>query len=378
MDFNFSDEQSMLRDMVRGFLADNYSIDARRAAVASETGWRAQIWREFAELGLLGAPFGEELGGFGGGAVETMIVMEEFGRALVIEPYLATVVIAGGFLRHSGHPQAADWIRRIIGGEAVFAFAHAEPQGRHNLADLRTRARREGADWVLNGHKAVVTGAPWATHLIVPARTGGSQREPEGVSVFVVERGTPGITTKDYATIDGLRASEVYLEGVRVSGEALVGSEGAALPLIERVVDEALAAIGAEACGVMRRMHEDTVEYTRQRKQFGQPIADFQVVQHRMVDMFIQLEQAEAMTQMATLALGMDTAERSRAASAAKVQVGRACRFVAQNAVQLHGGIGVTDELALGQYFKRATIIESAFGSVDHHLARYERLAYDG
>ncbi len=376
MDFSFTEEQSMLRDTVASYLADHYAFDQRRAALASEPGWRPDVWKAFAEeLGILGAPFAEDLGGLGGGPVESMIVMEEMGRALVVEPYLGTVVIGGGFLKHSGHPDAAALIGKIIAGEAIFAFAHAEPQARYSLADIKTTARKDSGSYVLNGHKAVVVGAPYATHLIVTARTDGGQRDAVGISVFIVPRGAAGVTTRDYPTVDGFRASEVHLENVRVGEEALVGPENHALPLIEKVVDEAIVATCAEACGVLRKLQEGTVEYTRQRKQFGQPISAFQVLQHRMVDMFIQLEQSVSMTYMATIKV-TDEAERAKAASAAKVQIGKACRFVGQNAIQLHGGMGMTDEMAIGHYFKRATMIESAFGSVDHHLARYEFLSF--
>ena len=376
MDFSFTEEQSMLRDTVASYLADHYSFDQRRAALAKEPGWSPAIWKAFAEeLGILGAPFSEELGGLGGGPVENMIVMEEMGKALVVEPYLGTVVIAGGFLKHSGHAGAEALIGQIIAGEAIFAFAYAEPQGRYNLADLKTTAKQDdGGGYVLNGHKAVVIGAPYATHLIVTARTSGGQRDATGVSVFIVAKDAAGVTTRDYPTVDGFRASEVYLENVRVGAEALIGPQDNALPLIEKVMDEALAATCAEACGVLSKLHEGTLEYTKQRKQFGQPISSFQVLQHRMVDMFIQVEQSISMTYMATIKLGVD-AERSKSASAAKVQIGKACKFVGQNAIQLHGGMGMTDEMAIGHYFKRATMIESAFGSTDHHLARYEFLS---
>jgi alkylation response protein AidB-like acyl-CoA dehydrogenase len=220
----------------------------------------------------------------------------------------------------------------------------------------------------------VVIGAPYATHLIVTARTDGGQRDQQGVSVFIVPKAAAGVTTRDYPTVDGFRASEVTLENVKVDAAALVGPEGQAMPLIETVLDEALAATCAEACGVLRKLHEGTLEYTKQRKQFGQPISQFQVLQHRMVDMFIQVEQAVSMTYMATIKLS-DAKERSKAAAAAKVQIGKACRFVGQNAIQLHGGMGMTDEMAIGHYFKRATMIETAFGSTDHHLARYEFLS---
>jgi len=375
MDFSFTEEQSMLRDTVASYLADHYSFDQRRAILAREPGWSPQVWKDFAEeLGILGAPFSEELGGLGGGPVENMIVMQELGRALVVEPYLGTVVIGGGFLKHSGHPGAEALIGQIIAGEAIFAFAWAEPQARYNLADLKTTAAKDGSGWVLNGAKAVVIGAPYATHLIVTARTGGGQRDAEGVSVFIVETGASGVSTRDYPTVDGFRASEVAFENVKLGAEALVGPEGHAMPLIEKVVDEAVAATCAEACGVLARLHEGTLEYTRQRKQFGQPISAFQVLQHRMVDMFIQVEQSISMTYMATIKLA-DDRERSKACAAAKVQIGKACRFVGQNAIQLHGGMGMTDEMAIGHYYKRATMIESAFGSTDHFLARYEFLS---
>jgi pimeloyl-CoA dehydrogenase small subunit len=375
MDFSFTEEQSMLRDTVASWLSDNYSIDQRRANLAKEPGWSPVAWKAFAEeLGILGAPFSEELGGLGGGPIENMIVMEEFGKALVVEPYLGTVVIGGGFLKHSGHPQAADLIGKIIAGEAIFAFAWAEPQGRYNMADLKTTATKQGAGYVLNGHKAVVIGAPYATHLIVTARTGGGQRDEQGVSVFLVPKDAAGVSTRDYPTVDGFRASEVTLENVQVGADALIGPEGQAMPLVHKVMDEAVAATCAEACGVLRKLHEGTLEYTKQRKQFGQPISAFQVLQHRMVDMFIQVEQAVSMTYMATIKLD-DDKERSKAAAAAKVQIGKACKFVGQNAIQLHGGMGMTDEMAIGHYFKRATMIEGAFGSTDHYLARYELLS---
>jgi pimeloyl-CoA dehydrogenase small subunit len=375
MDFSFTEEQSMLRDTVASYLADHYSFDQRRAMLAKEPGWSPAIWKAFAEeLGILGAPFSEELGGLGGGAVENMIVMEELGKALVVEPYLGTVVIGGGFLKHSGSAHAAELIGKIIAGEAIFAFAYAEPQGRYNLADLKTTAKKDGGSYVLNGHKAVVLGAPYATHLIVTARTGGGQRDAQGVSVFIVPKDAAGVTTRDYPTVDGGHASEVTLENVKLDADALLGPEGQGLPLIEKVVDEAIAATCAEACGVLRKLHEGTLEYTKQRKQFGQPISAFQVLQHRMVDMFIQVEQSISMTYMATIKLS-DEGERAKAAAAAKVQIGKACKFVGQNAIQLHGGMGMTDEMAIGHYFKRATMIESAFGSTDHHLARYEFLS---
>ena len=260
MDFSFTEEQSMLRDTVASYLADHYDFDARRAAAASPEGWRPKVWKAFAnDLGLLGASFSEDQGGLGGGATEVMVVMEEFGKALVVEPYLGTVVIGGGFLKHAAPAGADELIGKIISGDATMAFAYAEPQGRYTLSDLKTTARKDGGGYLLNGHKAVVIGAPWASHLIVTARTGGGQRDAGGVSVFLVDAKAPGVTTRDYPTVDGRRASEVMFENVSLGAEALIGAEGEALPLVEQVVDEAIAATCAEACGVLRKLHENTL-----------------------------------------------------------------------------------------------------------------------
>jgi alkylation response protein AidB-like acyl-CoA dehydrogenase len=377
MDFNFTEEQSMVRDTVASFLQDKYDFETRRKIVASESGWRADYWKAFAEeLGILGASFSEELGGLGGGAIDNMIIMEEFGKALVIEPYLGTVVIGGGFMKHSGYAGAASVIEGIIAGTTTIAFAYAEPQARYTWRDLKTTAKKEGSGYVLNGHKAVVVGAPFASHLVVTARTGGGQRDTGGVSVFLVDKSLPGIVTRDYPTVDGGRASEVYFENVSIPADALIGEEGGGLPLVDKVIDEATAAVGAEAVGVLRKLHEGTLDYAKQRKQFGTAISNFQVLQHRMVDMFIEVEQAVSMTYMATIKLDESDDARAQAVSAAKVRIGRACKFVGQNAIQIHGGMGMTDELAIGHYFKRATLIEGLFGSVDHHLKRYESLSF--
>lgn len=378
MDFNYTDEQTMLRDTVARYLADNYGFEARMAVVdgkAGKGGWNPATWQAFAqELGILGAPFSEAHGGLGGGALENMIVMEEFGRALVIEPYLSTVVIGGGFLKAVGGAIADTVIPQIIAGQVTIAFAYAEPQGRYNLSDLRTTSKADGAGYVINGHKAVVYGAPWATHLIVTTRSSGGQRDKDGVSVFLVPADTKGITRRDYPTVDGSQASEVYFENVSVDAGCLLGAFGKGLPLVEQVVDEATVALCAEACGVTRSLHALTLDYAKQRKQFGKAISEFQVLQHRMVDMFLEVEQAVSMTLMATLKLGETPAERAKAVSAAKIKIAKACKAVGQGAVQIHGGMGITTELATGHFFKRATMIEGQFGSMDHHLARFEAL----
>ncbi len=373
MDFSFTDEQALLRDSLARFLADRYDFDTRKAILLSEPGWRADLWRAFAEeLGILGAPFDEAHGGLGGGPIETLVVMEELGAGQVVEPFLGTVVLAGGALRHTGGALADELIPPIIAGEAVWAFAYAEPKGRYDLADLQTTARRDGEGWRLDGRKAVVVGAPWATHLLVTARTAGGRRDREGVSLFVIEANASGVSRRDYPTVDGRRASEI---GFDHAPARLLGEADAALPLVERVVDEATAAVCAEAVGAMRRMNAATIDYARQRRQFGRAIGDFQALQHRMVDMFMALEQSVSLTYYATLKLDAPPAERMAAVSAAKSKVARAAREVGQGAVQIHGGIGMTDELQLGHWFKRTTIIEGQFGDADHHLKRYERLA---
>ena len=375
MDFNFTEEQTMIRDSLARLIKDQYDFDTRRKVVASKEGWRPKMWGQFAELGLLAAPFSEEDGGLGGGPIDAMVVMEEFGKGLVVEPFLQTVVVGGGFLKRATEGQKAEHLAPMIAGERVFAFAYAEPKGRYNLADLETTAKKDGAGWKISGHKAVVVGAPWASHLIVTARTAGGRRDTKGIGVFIVAKDAKGVTTRDYPTVDGRRASEVHFDNVAVGADAVIGDAENGLPLIERVTDEAIAALCAEACGAMKVAQTMTVEYSRQRKQFGTPIGKFQVLQHKMVDMFMEAEQSVSMTYMATLKLDEDDVTRKKAASAAKVRIGQAGRFVGQNAIQIHGGMGMTDELAIGHYFKRLTIIDSEFGNVDHHLKRYTDLS---
>lgn len=376
MDFNFTEEQDMVRDGLSRMVREQYGSEERRQLIATDAGWSTEIWGQLAELGILGMAFSEEDGGFGGGAIDSMVVMEEFGKGLVVEPYVPTVVCAGGILKHAGTAaQKEEHIGGIVSGERVFAFAYAEPRGRYDLANLETTAKKDGGDYVVNGHKAVVIGAPWASHLIVTARTGGGQTDKVGISVFVVDKSAEGVTTRDYATVDGRRASEVYFENVRVPVEALIGEEGNALPVIERVTDEAIAAQCAEACGAMKVAHAMTLDYAKQRKQFGVPIASFQVLQHRMVDMYTEYECSVSMTYLATLRLDNKERERKQAVSAAKVRVAQAAHHVGQEAIQIHGGNGMTDEYAIGHYFKRLTIFDSEFGNIDHHMKRHISLA---
>ena len=372
MDFNYTETQDMLRNTLARFLADTYDFETRKKMLASADGRDPGIWRALAQdLGILSAPFAEKHGGMDGGALENVIMMEELGKVIAIEPYLQTVVIGGGALKHSGGPIADEMIPEIIAGNTTIAFAYAEPQGRYDLANLRTTAKADGAGYVLNGHKGVVYAAPWSSHILVTARTGGSQRERSGVELFLINAKSPGIVRRDYATVDGFHASEIYFENVAVPGEALLPG---GLSLIERIVDEATVAVCAEACGVTRKLHEGTLDYSKQRQQFGQPIGRFQVLQHRMADMFIEVEQIVSMTLMATLRLDLPADQRKAAVSLAKAKVSRSAKFVGQNAVQTHGGIGITQELAIGHYFKRATMIESQFGTADYHLERFEQL----
>ncbi len=371
MDFNFTDEQAMLRDSVARYFGDHYAFPQRQAVIRSREGWRPGFWRGLAEdVGILGAPFDEATGGLGGGAIETMIVMEEIGKALVIEPYLDTVVIGGGLLRRCGTPRASELIGGIMAGEVRLAFAHLEPARRFDLADVTTSAVQDGSAWRISGLKDAVRGAPFATHVLLNARVCDANGDRAGVSAFLVATGAPGLSSREYPTVDGSRAADLTFAGVSAE---ILGLAGQGIEPLEAAVDEGVAAICAEGVGVMRRLLADTVEYTRQRRQFDAPIASNQALQHRMVDMYIALELAISMTYMATLKLSRPAPERKRAVSAAKVQVGKALRFVGQTAIQLHGGMGMTHELAVSHYFKRATMIESELGAVDHHAARLEQ-----
>jgi alkylation response protein AidB-like acyl-CoA dehydrogenase len=375
MDFSFSEEQTLLRNSVQKYLADNYKFEDFKKISRTEPGYSTRAWKQFAELGLMAAPLPEAYGGLGGGPVDVMVVMEEFGKALVVEPYVSTVVVGGGFFGHGGtDAQKEEWLNKIAAGDTIIAFAFAEPKGRYNYADLTTTAKKNGGNYVLNGQKAVVLGGPWADTLIVTARTAGGQRDAKGVSVFVVDKKSKGVVSRDYPTIDGLHASEITFENVEVPAANLIGAADNGLKLIEQVTDEAIAAHASEAVGAMKVLVDATVEYSKTRKQFGVPIGKFQALQHRMVDMFTSSEQSASITYMVTLKIGEGETGRAKAASAAKVQIGKAGRFIGQWAVQIHGGMGMTDELNVGHYFKRLTMLDTLYGNVDHHLKRYAAL----
>jgi pimeloyl-CoA dehydrogenase small subunit len=375
MDFELSEEQRLLKESLDRLIGDRYAFEQRRVYSQATEGWSRELWAQYAQLGLLGLPFPESQGGSGGGPIETMLVMEAFGRALALEPYLATVVLGGGFLRHGGNDAlSADLVPKIADGSITLAFAQTERHSRWNLADISTTATRDGTGWRLDGEKGVVLHGDTANKLVVTARIGGGQRDRNGIGVFVVDANVPGLSRRGYPTQDGLRGAEVTLAGVRVGPEAVLGEPGAGLPLIERVVDEAIAALCAEAVGAMAVMHELTVEYLKTRRQFGREIGSFQVLQHRAVDMLVALEQARSMAMFATMmAAEENIVERRNAISAAKVQIGRSGKFVGQQAIQLHGGIGMTMEYKVGHYFKRMTMIDTTFGDADHHLRRLAR-----
>jgi pimeloyl-CoA dehydrogenase small subunit len=372
MDFDLSEEQRLLKESVDGLLGSAYEFDARKKYMAEKGGWSRTIWSKLAEQGLLGLPFSEDDGGFGAGAVETMIVMEALGRALVLEPYLATVVIGGGFLRHGGSAgQKAAHVASIIDGSKTFAFAQLEKNSRYDLNDVATSAKKKGTGWIIDGEKFVVLNGEGADTLIVSARTKAGQRDTNGIGVFLVPGSARGVTKKGYPTQDGLHAADITFTGVEVGSDAAIGDPENALPLIERVVDDARTAICAEAVGIMDESLSTTVEYLKTRKQFGVPIGSFQSLQHRAADMFVALEQARSMSMFATMAADFDDArERSTAVAAAKVQIGKSGKFVGQQSIQLHGGIGMTMEAKIGHYFKRLAMIESSFGDTDYHLRR--------
>lgn len=367
MDKAFTTEQAMLRDSLRNYLSTRQDFAGRMAAVSAEPGYRPDLWRYLArDMGLMDAA--------GLGDTEAMILMEEAGRALLPEP-LAECLLAGWLLRRCGLPAEDGRLQAMASGDLIAALAWVEPSMRHDLADIALEACREGGGWRLTGMKAIVPAGPWCGAFILAARTAGRAGDADGISLFLVPADAPGLVRHPYATIDGRRAADLLLDGVTLPADALLGREGEALPLLEEARDRAIALQAAEAVGVLDRLLEQTVAYTGQRRQFGQAIAGFQALQHRMVDMYLECEMARAAARLVTAALDEPAPERARAASSAQATIAAACRFVGQNAVQLHGGMGMTDELPLGHYFRRTTVIEAEWGDEDWHLARMARLA---
>jgi alkylation response protein AidB-like acyl-CoA dehydrogenase len=377
MDFSFSEEQTLLQESVQRFIEKDYAFDQRQKLIKTDDGFDRANWSTFAELGWLGLPFSEEAGGYGGGAIETMILMEEFGKGLVVEPYLSSVLLAGKCLEYGGNTdQIENTLAEVIAGTKLGAFAFVEPQARFNLADTVTTAVQSGDGYTLNGFKGVVLGGPSADFFIIPARTAGEQRDTKGITLFLVDSNTVGLSRRDYATVDGLRASELTIDNVSVAASAVVGAQDNGYELIERVIDMGIMAVSAEAVGAMEVLYKTTVDYCKTREQFGQPIGKFKVLQHRMVDMFVEHEQTKSLLYMAAMRLDDEYGVQARkAVSGLKVQVGKGGTFVGQNAVQLHGGMGMTDELNVGHYFKRLTTIDTLFGNGDFHLKKYGQIA---
>ena len=369
MDFDFKEEQLQFADALKRWAGRDYGFDTRRAIIHSPQGTSDAAWNMLAELGMLALPVPEEQGGFSGTAVDMFVVMQELGRALVVEPYLATVLGAEFLRLGGGH---GDLLEQVAAGSLKLACALGERQSRHDMSDIATSATADAGGYRISGVKKVVLHGAEAGSLVVSARSSGAQRGQDGISLFVVAADAPGVTVTGYRTIDGLRAADIRFDNVQVPASALVGAAGAGWDVLEAALDYGAALLCAEALGAMEALFADTLEYLKTRQQFGAPIGKFQALQHRMADMYIHLEQARSMALLAAVKLGSaDAGERRRAVAAAKYRVGQAAKFVGQQAVQLHGGMGVTDELPAAHYFKRLATIELTLGDSDHHLARF-------
>ena len=375
MDFTFNEEQSLIQDQVDQFVQKEYDWETRQALSNSELGFGEDNWKKFAELGWLGISISEDSGGFGGSAIESMLIMEAFGKGLVVEPFLETVIMAGGLIDdHGSDQQKSSFLEPAISGEMHLAIAYAEPQSRFNLSDVVTEAKADGDNFIINGYKSVVMNGPSADQIIISARTSGSQLDEDGISLFIIDANTSGLDKTNYKTVDGRRASDLTLENVSVSKENLIGEQDKGFEILDSAIDKAILAISAEAVGAMEVLYKTTVEYTKTREQFGTAIGKFQVLQHRMVDMFMEYEQCKSLLYMATMKHEEKAEDAKKAISGLKYQVGKAGKFIGQQAVQLHGGMGVTDELNVGHYFKRLTTVGTIFGNTDYHLKKYTSL----
>jgi alkylation response protein AidB-like acyl-CoA dehydrogenase len=375
MDLTLSDEQRLLRESVDRFIAETYDADHRRRVAADPLGFSPEIWKQFAELGWLALPIDEAHGGLGGGAIETGILMEAFGRGLVTEPYLSTVVIGAGLISECGSEEQKQAILpKIADGSLRLALAHSERAARFDLAEVNTTARRTADGWRLDGHKTAVLDGNAADYIIISARLANDDGAPGKLCLFLVPSGTSGLSLRDYSRLGGGRACNLDLDGVQLAADALLGDGSDALPKIECVVDRALAALGAEAVGIMQIMLDMTLDYTKIRKQFGRPLAANQVIRHRLADMAMQCDEARSMALRAALMADAEPVARGRAASGAKAKIGKCARFVAEQSVQLHGAMGVTEELEIGSYFKRLLAFDTLFGGSAHHYRRHAAL----
>ena len=372
MHFELSEEQTLLENMVTSFVRDDYNWETREKIVKTEEGWKPENWSKFAELGLLSVPFSENHGGLGGTAVDSMIVMEQFGKGLVVEPFMPSILLSGKLIsKLASESQANDIIPKIMEGESRYVFAYAEPQSRFDLSDVKTSAVKDGDSYTVNGFKSVVFGASMATHIIIAARTSGDQRSEDGITLFMADIKSDGITLQTYPTIDEYRASEVVIENLKISSDMILGEVDKAYETIEEVIDLATIAACSEAVGVLQILKDSTVDYCKQRKQFGQPISKNQAIQHKLVDMMIEYEQAKSILYAAVTADLNDTVQRKKSVSAAKARIGQSIKFVGETAIQLHGGMGMVDEYMISHYFKRATMLGVLFGNVDFHLKRF-------
>ena len=372
MHFELTEEQTLLENMVTAFVRDDYNWETREKIVKTEEGWKPENWSKFAELGLLSVPFSEDHGGLGGTAVDSMVVMEQFGKGLVVEPFMPSILLSGNLIsKLANESQANEIIPKIIEGESRYVFAYAEPQSRFDLSDVKTSATQDGDEYILNGFKSVVFGASMATHIIIAARTSGDQRSEDGITLFLADIKSNGITLQTYPTIDEYRASEVVIENLKISSDMVLGEVDKAYSVVEEVIDLATIAACSEAVGVLQVLKDSTIDYCKQRKQFGQPISKNQAIQHKLVDMMIEYEQAKSILYAAVTADLSNADERKKAVSGAKARIGQSIKFVGESAIQLHGGMGMVDEYMISHYFKRATMLGVLFGNVDFHMKRF-------
>lgn len=372
MNFELTEEQRMIQESVERFVNENYELDNRIALSAKDPGFSTEYWQTMAELGWLGLPFSEADGGFGGNQIDIMVVMEQFGRGLVLEPYLASVVMGGGAVRRGGSEALKQEILPgVIDGTKQLAFAYAEQQSRFDLDDVVTSARKDGENFVINGHKSMVLNAETADHIVVSARTSGGQVDQNGITMFLIDADADGVKRENFPTVDGLRASEITLTDVTVAADRVLSEVDQGFALLQSVANDAMLALGAEAVGAMEMLYKDTVAYTQEREQFDHAISEFQVVQHRMVDMFMEYEQCKSLLYRATMEAVSDPVAAQRTIHGLMHLVGKNGIFIGENAVQLHGGMGMTEELRLGHYFKRMLVIDSMFGNADYHLQKF-------
>ncbi|ABG38638.1 acyl-CoA dehydrogenase-like protein [Paraglaciecola sp. T6c] len=377
MNFNLSEEQNMLKDSVARFVQDEYDFEARRSNAANALGFNPDNWQTFAELGWLSIPFEEAYGGFGGGPTDVMAVMEEMGKGLVVEPFVATVLMFGGLLSKSGNAALKDAnIEKIIDGSLQGAFAYVERQSRFELADVKTQAKRDGDDFVLSGEKTVVFNGAAANKMIVSARTSGDQCDEAGITLFLIDADAPGVQRTAYRLMDGQLVANIKLTDVRVAANHVVGEVDDGYQLIDAVVSDVTIALCAEAMGIMQKLNTTTIEYTKTRQQFGVAISSFQALQHRMVDMFMAGEQAKSILYRAVCAAESGAEDLAKNIAALKVMIGRNGKLIGDEAIQLHGGMGLTDELDVGHYVKRLMMINTTFGDADYQQQKFNRLAY--